>query len=105
MANFPMVPMTWDLDNATFLEHEHGRLVIHRNEGMRLEGSVKDAALALMKYATSEFCQGCDSVILNDTLHIEYEDGIQFSCAGDKPPFWDELIKECDRIVRMRAFW
>lgn len=108
MANFPMIPMTLDLDNVTVIICNGSRLLIDKDGKMAIEGSIKDAALGLVKYVVqTEFSDGCLSIEINHSLRIEREDGDFFIeyIKPNKPDFWDELEKEFYRAVKMKAFW
>ncbi len=100
------IPIAWDIDEYTLLSHGKGKLAIHAKEGMAIEGSIQDAAIALVKYSEQELAGGALLVFLNRTLTIELDGkGIKFDYAGSKPKFWDALMVECNRIMKMRAFW
>jgi len=108
MANFPMIPLTLDLDNATVILCNGSRLIINADGEIKVEGTIKDAALGLVKYVVqAEFSEGVVSWELNKALRIEREDGEYYlECiTTKKPAFWDELEKEFHRTVKMKAFW
>lgn len=108
MANFPMISMNWDLDNSTLFLCNGSRLAIHRDGTMSLEGTTKDAAMALVKYVVqSDLVDQCISMTLNESIKIEavgktYE---LIYLKKDKPEFWDDLVREFNKIIRMKAFW
>lgn len=108
MANFPMIPMTLSLDDHTVIIHNGSRLIIDNRGEVKVEGSVKDAALGLVKYVIqNEFSDGVISWELNHAVRIEHEDG-QFYIEyvkPNKPAIWDELEREFYRAVKMKAFW
>lgn len=108
MANFPMIPMTLDLDNVTVIICNGSRLLIDKDGKIEVEGSVKDAALGIVKYVIQEeFSNGVISWELNHAIRIEYEDN-EFTIEyvkPNKPACWDELEKEFYRAVKMKAFW
>lgn len=109
MANFPMIPMTLDMDNACVIICNGGRLIIGREGEVKVEGSIKDAALGLVKHVIqAEFNDGVISMDLNRTVRIERDlDGhfyIEY-IKQNKPAFWDELEKEFYRLAKMKAFW
>jgi len=108
MANFPMIPMTWNLDDTTVIICNGSRLIIDKDGAVKVEGSIKDAALGLIKYVIQEeFSNGVISWELNHAVRIEYEDG-HFSIEyvkPNKPAIWDELEREFYRAVKMKAFW
>lgn len=110
MANYPIAsfPMSWNIANTTFINHNGAKLCIHREGGMTLEGNVKDAAYALFKYVfEQEYVPGLEMIEANKTLIIHCKDDVRLElCENIKPPeFWDELVKEFDRIVKMKVFW
>ena len=108
MANFPMVPMTLVFDDYTTIICNGSRFIITADGDMRVEGSIKDAALGLIKYVIqAEFNEGTVSWELNKALRIEREDGEYYlECITPKRPvFWDELEKEFHRAAKMKAFW
>lgn len=108
MSNIPMIPLTLDLDNITVIICNGSRLLIDREGQIVIEGSVKDAALGIVKYVIQEeFSNGVISWELNHAVRIEYEDG-EFTIdyiKPKKPAIWDELEREFYRAVKMKAFW
>lgn len=106
MANFPMsFPVTWDIDNTTYIKNERATLAVHRDSTVMLEGPVKEAALALLDYAINAQ-DSCIGMELNGALNIDYEHGISISFVGNKKPeFWDDLLAEFNRLKKMRVFW
>jgi hypothetical protein len=108
MANFPMIPMTYQLDNVTLIIHNGTRFSIDSEGNMKVDGSVKDAAVGLIKYVVeAEFGGDVISWELNKAIRIEREDGQYYlECiTAKRPTFWDELEKEFHRAVKMKAFW
>lgn len=109
MANFPMgiIPVAWQPYNSTTIIHNGSRLAIHESGEMALDGNVKDAALGLVKYVVErEYFPGLVEIQLNKALSIDCENGFSLSYIGEKKPeFWDELVREFDRAVKMKAFW
>jgi hypothetical protein len=107
MSNIPMIPMTFAIDDYTVIINNGSRLTITKEGDMWIDGSVKDAALGIIKYIIEpEFSDGVISWELNNALRIEYDD--QFTIEyikPNKPACWDELEKEFYRIVKMKAFW
>jgi hypothetical protein len=110
MANFPMgmIPVSWELDHATVIICNGSRLIIDEDGDVKVEGSVKNAALGLVKYVVqAEFSEGLISWELNHAVRIEREDGdftIEY-VKPKKPACWDELEREFYRAVKMKAFW
>jgi hypothetical protein len=108
MANFPMIPMTHQLDNITLIIYNETKFSIDSEGGMKVEGSVKNAALGLIKYVVdTEFSEGVVSWELDKAIRIEREDGqFYLECiTAKRPDFWDELEKEFHRANKMKAFW
>ena len=109
MANFPMsFPVTWDIDNTTYIRNDVATMAIHRDGEILLKGNLKEAALGLINYAIDEHIneEPCIEITLNGSLCINYENGIVISFIGkEKPIFWDELMQECERIKKLKAFW
>lgn len=110
MANFPMsFPMAWNIDNTTYIRNGGATIAIHRDGEILLKGDLKEAAVGLIKFAIDEHVvdnESCIEVTLNGGLCINYEKGITISFIGKyKPAFWDELMFECERIKRLKAFW
>ena len=103
-----MIPMTLQLDIVTVIIHNGSRFSIDSEANMKIEGSVKDAALGLVKYVVeAEFGEDVVSWELNKAIRIEREDGQYYlECvAPNRPAFWDELEKEFYRVSKMKAFW
>lgn len=111
MANFPMAsfPMNWSIDNTTFIVHKDTKFCVHANGDMSLEGSVKDAAYGVFKYVfEKEYAPGLVRIDLNNAITIHCEGHVHltlFDKGKKAPEFWDELVKEFDRIVKMKVFW
>ncbi len=108
MANFPMsFPMTWNIDNTTYIRNGKSTIAIHRDGEMLLKGDLKEAALGLMHFAIDEQLneEPCIEISFNESLCINYEKGITFSYLKSKPIFWDELMQECERIKKLKVFW
>jgi len=107
MANFPMVPMNWDFKDAIIIICNGSRLIIEQHGELRVEGSIKDAALGLVKYVVeAQWAPGLISWELNKVIRIEFDNGFHIEyLKPNKPAIFDELAKEFHRIVRMRIFW
>jgi hypothetical protein len=109
MSNIPMIPMTWNLDNTTMIIHNGTRFAIHTDGSMIIEGKVKDAALGLVKYVVQrEYVRGVTSWVLNNSLLIDFDEtGWTIGCLAPdgEPPFFAELAREFDRIIKMKVFW
>lgn len=113
MANFPMashrIPMNWSIDNTTFIIHKSAKFCVHNDGSMSLEGSVKDAAYALFKYVfEKEYAPGLCRIDLNEALTIYCENEVRLELYNKEKPapeFWNELVKEFNRIVKMKVFW
>jgi hypothetical protein len=110
MSNIPMsfqhlIPIAKD---KTIITHQGSTLSIDSYGEMLLEGSSKIIALAIIKYVVEgEWSPGMTSFELNHALRIECEDN-QFSLhyiKENRPDFFDELTREFDRLVKMKAFW
>jgi len=102
-----IIPTTWNLDNTTAILCNGGRLIIRSDGEMALEGSVKDAALGLIKYVVDRQCvPGLQEIQINKGLSIHYENGLSIEYIGPKKPeFWDDLSREFNRVAKMKAFW
>lgn len=105
-----MIPMTLSYDDATVILCNGSRLTIDKYGNIKVEGSIKDVALGLVKYVVQpEFSEGVITWELNKALRIEQEDGkFYLEYVGPipkKPPFWSELEKEFHRVAAMKAFW
>lgn len=108
MSNLPMVPMVWDLNLVTIISINESRIGFRADGEVLLEGNLKDAALAFVKYIVDRECtDGTVRVEINKCVAIDCKDNFTLSYMGDKekPEFWDEFVEEYDRIIRMRAFW
>jgi hypothetical protein len=111
MANFPMVhllyPMTWSIEDTTTIICNGSRLIIDNEGDIKVEGSVKDAALGLIKYVVeAEYSPGLISWELNKAIRIEFDNGFHIEyLKPNKPAVFDELAKEFYRIVKLRMFW
>lgn len=108
MANFPMIPMTWNLDNTTIILCNGTRFAIHADGNMIIEGKVKDAALGLVKYVIqNEYVRGINSWQINNALFIDFDEtGWTIGCLSpEEPPFFAELAQEFHRTIKMKAFW
>lgn len=113
MANFPIanyrIPMSWNIDNTTFIVHNDTKFCVHSDGSMSLEGNVKDAAYALFKYVfEKEYALGLIQISLNYGIIIYCENQIRLELYNKEKPapeFWDELVIEFDRIVKMKVFW
>lgn len=93
--------------DGTLIVHEGSSLYIDYLGNMELVGSVKNVAMGLLKYIIEEeWTSGMIRYELNHVLKVEYDNGFYISYMKDnKPYFFDELTKEFDRLVRMKAFW
>ena len=108
MSNIPMISMNWDLDKQTLFLCNGSRLAICRDGTIMLDGTTKDAAMALVKYVIqSDLVDQCISMTLNESVKIEAV-GKTYELTylkKDKPEFWDELVREFNKIIKMKAFW
>jgi len=112
MANFPMsFPITWDLDNTTFIKHEDNYLAIHANGEIVIQGEVKKVAHGLAKYVfEKEYITGLHELQINKIISINFEGGIKIKYLGVEPPtYWKEFTQEFEsisnRMNKMRVFW
>jgi len=108
MANIPMsFPVTWHVDNTIYINNINASIAVNTDGTILLKGSIKEAALALIKYAVDENKFNlCIELSINKSLVINYLNGINIYFKGNiKPDFWDELICECERIKKMKVFW
>jgi hypothetical protein len=114
MSNIPMsfthlIPIGFGaMKDKTIITHQGSTLSIDSDGEMLLDGSSKMIALGLVKYIIeSEWQLGMISFELNHVLRIESNDNI-FSIhyvKDNKPDFFDELVKDFNRVVNMKAFW
>ncbi len=86
------------------LSYEDGYLAFSSNGTIKIEGNIKNAALALFKH------------ILNKNGTITWVGYIKIICipgkpytlewgsAGSKPEHWDEFKKEYERICELKIF-
>lgn len=112
MANFPMnplkVPVTWDLNLVTVVSHNQSKIGFRGDGEVLLEGNLKDAALAFVKYVVDRECtDGTVRVEINKCVSIDCANNFELSYVGEKeePEFWNDFVQEYNRIIRMRAFW
>ena len=109
MINNPswIIPGSSGSDSDITLPSKGSILVLDGNGTMYLEGSVKLAALDLVKYASNEYSHGLVKISFNNVLIISFKDGIELQLVSltKKPDFWDELVQEFNKIVKMKIFW
>lgn len=107
MANFPFwtytIPGVYGpTDTYTSFHHKETELIVHMDK-LELIGDPKDAALALAKEVLGS---GGIATAWNDVLRVLHGRGqytLQY-LRDDKPPFFDELKEQFERICKMRAF-
>ena len=113
MSNIPMhasclMPPNWAAQNKTMIVYKDSLMSIHENGDICLDGSAKTMAMGLLKYIIEEqWSPGMTSFELNHALRIECEDN-QFTLhyvKENRPEFFDELTKDFNRLVKMKAFW
>lgn len=94
-------------DFKTTMSHDRGYISIHADGTIEVIGPIKDAALALAYYVIhTEYSQDLVSFELNKSILVEYDKNFKLSCLlKEKPPFFDELAAEFQKIVSMKAFW
>src|SRR5574338_3408 len=94
-------------DFQTTVNHDRGYICIHADGKLEVVGPIKDAALALASYVIySEYSEGLISFELNKSILIEFDKNFKLSCLlKEKPPFFDELAAEFQKIIGMKAFW
>jgi hypothetical protein len=112
MSNIPMsftdlIPPGF-YKGQTIIIYEKSKLSIDSDGIMILEGTAKGIALGLLKYVIEEqWSPGMTSFELNHALRIECRDSQfhLFYMKENKPDFFDELTREFNRLVNMKAFW
>lgn len=96
-------------EETTIICNEHGKLTIDENANMILTGTVKNMAMALVKYMIID---QWDSHITS--YQIDYALSITLNLDGDfilsyagqnKPEFFDELTLEFNKVIKLKAFW
>lgn len=94
-------------DFATTVQHPKGYISIKADETIEIVGPIQDAALALAKHLIDhEYSRGVVSLEINKVLRIDFANNFELSCISEeKPPFFDELAAEFQKIVRMKTFW
>lgn len=94
-------------DFATKVSHPRGFISINADETIEIVGPIKDAALALAKHIMQhEYTKDIISLEINKVLRIEFDKNFKLSCLKEeKPPFFDELAAEFQKIVNMKIFW
>lgn len=94
---------------TTIIYNEFGSLEIDKNANMILTGTVKNMAMALIKYMIiDQWDSHMTSYEIDYALRISLDSNGDFylSCPReDKPEFFDELALEFDRIIKFKAFW
>lgn len=112
MANFPSarldIPIVLAIEDfATVVKHSRGYISINANETIEIVGPIKDAALALAKHIMQhEYTKDIVSLEINKVLRIEFDKNFKISyLKEEKPPFFDELAAEFQKIVGMKIFW
>lgn len=111
MANFPFWTNTrpgvyGPTDTYTSFHHKQTELIVHMDR-LELIGEPKDAALALAKEVLGDGLRsGGIATAWNDVLRVVHGRGeytLQY-LREDKPPFFDELKEQFERICKLRAF-
>ena len=107
MANTPMVPMVWNLADCVVITHSNSKFVLHANGESYIEGPIGNVAIGLVKYIVErEYAPGLIAIELNKSLRIDIDKNFTLEWIGnDKPMFIDDLSKEFERVIRMKAFW
>ena len=112
MANFPMssmqIPILLSIEDfATVVKHPKGYISINADETIEVVGPVKDAALALAKHIIQyEYTRDIVSLEINKVLRVDFSKNFELSyLKEEKPPFFDELAAEFQKIVNMKIFW
>lgn len=102
------IPIDWDLNLVSVIHHNGSRIGFRADGEILLDGSLKDTAIALIKYVVDqEYVVGLNSIEINKCVKINVKENFALSYVGKKAPptFWDAFVIEYNRIIRMRAFW
>lgn len=91
--------------NVAFCENNGDGLVIYSNGNIKIIGTIKNAALALVNYIFHEFDRELVTLTINNSIQVKFENNIIVSCLGpNKPEWFDEFTEEFNKIIELKAF-
>jgi hypothetical protein len=97
-----------DAAGRYIISNRHASIILYDNSEMKFIGSLSSIAAMLIDFMSMQKQSHCVFMSHNDTIELDFanKNGLKINYIGKhKPDCFDDLVKEINRLNKLKIFW